>query len=208
MHEQEQGQETGGLAVPGGPGPRQGQVRPIPAQAPVAVALAAVVPLVRKVAGALWRLAAAAAVGGALLWWLLADRVISADGRAVGLAIWAAALLAAPALLFVMGLALRVLAGMPERLAALPARAQDRASEIGRLAEEVRRERRRGWLRSSVAIFRLWRTAAGSREVLDLAGPVAFLFNPATWLAAVLATAVAVAEVLAGVVALLILAAS
>jgi hypothetical protein len=167
-----------------------------------------VVPLVRKAAGALWRLAVAAAVGGALVWWLLADRVISADGRAAALVVWAVALLAAPAVLLVVGLALRALAGMPERLAALPAQAKERAGEIGRLAEEVRRERRRGWVRSGVAVFRLWRGAAGSRELLELAGPVAFLFNPGTWLAAVVATVAAVAEVLAGTIALLILAAS
>ncbi len=174
----------------------------------MAGALNALVPLVRRVAGALWRLALAAAGGGAVVWWVLADRVISADGRAVALIVWAVALLAAPAILVVVGLALRALAGMPERLRTLPSRAEERAGELARLAEEVRRERRRGWFRSSVAIFRLWRGAAGSRELLELAGPVALVFNPGTWVAAVVAIAVAVAEVLAGVIALLILAAS
>jgi hypothetical protein len=197
-----------GLARPEPPDPRQGPVRPVPPQARVTSALTAVVPLVRKAAGALWRLALAAAAGGAVLWWLLADRVISADGRAVGLVVWAVVLLAAPVILLVVGLALRALAGMPEQLATLPARAQERAGEIGRLAEEVRRERRRGWVRSGVAVFRLWRGAASSRELLELAGPVAFLFNPGTWLAAMLAILVALAELLAGVVALLILLAS
>jgi hypothetical protein len=59
-----------------------------------------------------------------------------------------------------------------------------------------------------MATIRLWRTAARSRELLDVAGPAAFLFSPATWLAAVLAMVVAAAEVVAGAVALLILLAS
>jgi hypothetical protein len=160
------------------------------------------------VARTILRLALAAAVGGGVLWWLLADRVLRADGREAGLFLWAVVLLAAPAALAAVGMALRSLAGMPDRAAALPARAQERAAGLARLAQLVRRERRRGWLRSGVAMVRLWRATTGSRELLHLAGPTAFLFSPLTWLAAALGVVVAMAEVVAGVIAALILLAS
>ena len=186
---------------------RQGPVRPVPAQPrdQLVAALRAVVPFVRKLSGLAWRLAAAAAVGGALLWWALADRAVTGDGRTLGLVLWAAVLLAAPVVLFAVGAALKALAGLPEQVATLPARTAERATELRRLADEVREARRRGTVRSGLAVARLWRGAASARELLELAGPVAFLFNPGTLLAAVIATLVATAEVVAGVIALLVL---
>jgi hypothetical protein len=160
------------------------------------------------VARTLLRLALASAVGGAVLWWLLADRVLADEGGEAGLVVWAVVLLAAPAVLAAVGMALRAMADMPDRAAALPARAQERAAELARLAQQVRRERRRGWFRSGMTMVRLWRTAAGSRELLHLAGPAAFLFSPLTWLAAALGAVVAVAQVVAGLIAVFILFAS
>jgi hypothetical protein len=180
---------------------------PTPPQSPGRAprTLAAVVPGVRAVARILLRLALASAVGGAVLWWLLAHRVLAGDGREAGLFMWAVALLTAPAVLAAVGMALRALAGMPDRAVALPARAQERAAVLAQLAQQVRRERRRGWFRSGMTMVRLWRAAAGSRELLDLAGPAAFLFSPLTWLAAALGAVVAVAQVAAGVIAVFIL---
>jgi hypothetical protein len=159
------------------------------------------VPAVRRVARETTRLALLAAAGGAVVWELVASRL--AGPERLGRLVLAAALLAIPpGILLLVGFALRQLASIPYRLAALPDQARSHADEIGKLAQEARRVRQRGWLRSALSVLRLWRTTAESRELLQGAAPVAFLFSPWTWVAAPLSAAAAVLEIVAGAVAL------
>jgi hypothetical protein len=108
-----------------------------------------------------------------------------------------------PAVLLTVALPLRLLAGLPDRLAEVPDRARQHASSLGQLASEARQVRGRGWMRAGWSVIRLWRTAAASRDLIEIAAPVAFLFSPLTLLLAILAGVLAMVEILAGGVALL-----
>ena len=156
-------------------------------------------PAVARFARALRLLALAALVGGAVLWWGLQGRVVAGTGREPALVLWALVLLAAPGLLVVVSFAVLQILKIPARLAAIPSQAGQRADEVRRLASEARDVRRRGWLRSGISVLRLWRGAAVSKEIVDVAGPVVFVFNPWTLLLTLLAAAAAIAEIAAGV---------
>jgi len=73
------------------------------------------------------------------------------------------------------------------------------------LAREARQIRGRGWLRSGWSVIRLWRAAAASRDLIEIAAPVAFLFSPMTLLLAILAAVAGSVEILVGGIALLLL---
>jgi hypothetical protein len=151
------------------------------------------------------RLAAIALAAGAAIWLVLLDRVIEGEGRTVSLVVVALVLLASPAMLIVLHLALAHLARLPDRLRTLPARAREHAGDIQRLASEARSVRDRGRIRSGLAVIRLWRRASEARDLLGVAAPVAFLLSPATIAASILAVVVAAAQVALGGVACLVL---
>lgn len=161
------------------------------------------VPFLERLARRTFRWALLGLAGAALTWWLLADRVVTGGSRAAALAVWAVVLLAPPTMLAADGIALRALARLPDRLRTLPGEAAGRAGELRRLAEEVGRVRDRGRARSMLSLLRLWRRAAGSRDLLDVAAPVAFLFSPWTIVASLVAAAAAVIEVALGAAVLL-----
>jgi len=54
-------------------------------------------------------------------------------------------------------------------------------------------------------VIRLWRAAAASRDLIEIAAPVAFLFFPVTLLLALLAAVAGSVEILVGGIALLLL---
>jgi hypothetical protein len=164
-----------------------------------------VVPFVERVVRRMRLLAVVTLAGGAAIWWWLADRGSREQTRTLNLAIWAVVLVAAPAILFVLSLALHQLTRLPDRLRELPDRAGAHGAELRRLAEETRRVRERGRARTTWSVIRLWRRAAASRELLDLAAPAAFLFSPMTLTAAIFALAAAVVEIVVGAVVLVLL---
>jgi hypothetical protein len=168
-----------------------------------AAAIRGIVPAVARFSRGLRRLALAALAGGAVVWWALAARVLTGTGRVIALAVWAVVLLAPPAMLVVVSSALLQILKIPDRLAAIPTEAGQRAGEVRRLAGEARQARQRGWVRSAVSVIRLWRRAAGSREILEVAGPVAFVFNLWTLFLSLVAMAGAFVEIVAGVAMLL-----
>jgi hypothetical protein len=168
-----------------------------------AAAIRGIVPAVARFSRGLRRLALAALAGGAVVWWALAVRVITGTGRGIALVVWALVLLAPPAMLVVVSFALLQILKIPDRLTAIPAEAGQRVGEVRRLAGEARQTRQRGWLRSAVSVMRLWRRAASSREILDVAGPVAFVFNLWTLLLSLAAMAAALGEIVAGLAMLL-----
>lgn len=168
------------------------------------VALRTVVPIVQGVARTITVYALITLAAGAVIWWAIFQRGAHGSGRPATLAVWAIVLAFPPAVLLTVALALRLLAKLPDRLAELPERAREHASSLGRLADEARQVRRRGWTRSGWAVVRLWQTAAASKDLIEIAAPVAFLFSPMTLLLAVIAAAVGLAEILFGLVALLI----
>lgn len=154
------------------------------------------VPAVTRFARALRLLALAALVSGAAVWWGLQARVVAGTGREAALVLWALVLLAPPALLVVVSFAVLQILKIPARLASIPSQAGERADEVRRLASEARGVRRRGWLRSGISVLRLWRRAAASKEIVDIAGPVAFVFNLWTLALTVLAAVAAVVEII------------
>jgi hypothetical protein len=184
--------EPSGELARGGPSPARR----------LAESLRGAVPIVRRVAREAARLAVLAAAGGVVIWVLRASRLEAGPGR-LGRLILAAILLAVPpAILLLVAFALRQLAAIPDRLAALPDQARWHVSEIGRLAQEAGKVRQRGWFGSAFAVLRLWRTTAETRGLVEGAVPVAFLFSPWTWVVAPLAAAAAMLEIVAGAVAL------
>lgn len=161
-------------------------------------ALRRVVPIVEGVARSIAVYALGTLAGGAAIWWAIFDRGATGPGRAGTLILWAIVLALAPAMLFTVAIALRLLARLPDRLAALPERAREHVSSLGRLASEARQVRGRGWLRSGWSVIRLWRTAAASRDLIEIAAPVGFLFSPMTLVLATLAAVVGLVEILFG----------
>lgn len=158
------------------------------------------VPFIERVARGLRRLALLAGLAAVVLWLAIARSGIGeGDGRVLRLVLWAILLVAPAVVLFADHLALRSLAGLPDRVRALPCDARTHGEDLARLARETRRIRQRGWLRSGWSLFRFGRRAAASRELLQLAGPVAFLFFPGALAASALALAAAAVEVLLAV---------
>lgn len=155
--------------------------------------------VIRGVARAAGRLAAAALASGAVLWWAV-FRAVEDVGPVVVLAV---VLIAPPAVLglFVMGL--RALVALPARLRDAPAAVRQRAGHIRVRAAEVSEARRRGVVRTLPALFRFWWSVATSREVLQVLSPALMLLTPWMLIAAVVAAGAAVAEVVAGAGALL-----
>jgi hypothetical protein len=114
----------------------------------------------------------------------------------------AAILLAAPAILLFFAQGLNELARFPERLRRAPAEGQERALELARVGSELRGARLR---RLPIVLWRL-RSAIGSvREVAGIALPLKVLTPGSLGVAAVAGFA-CVGIVVAGVVALVVLA--
>jgi hypothetical protein len=160
-------------------------------------ALDRAVPVVRRVARGIAVLALGALVGGGLLLLALATKT---ETESTGLAIVAVILAIPPVILLLDVMALRQLAHLPDHLATLPDRARAHASEMSRLAIHAGRARQRGWFRSAIAVFRLWRGAGQAKGLIHEAVPVAFLISPATLLMGFLAMAAALVELLLGIV--------
>jgi hypothetical protein len=166
-------------------------------------ALRRTVPVVEGVARSITVYALVVLAAGAALWLAIFDRGASGAGRPATLVVWAIVLAFPPAVLLTVVLALRLLTRLPDRLAAFPGRAREHASSLGRLASEAGQVRSRGWLRSGWSVIRLWRTAAASKDLIEIAAPVAFLFSPLTLLLAILAALLGIVEILVGGIALL-----
>jgi hypothetical protein len=165
-------------------------------------ALQRIVPFFEWLARGARTVALLALAGGAAIWWALFTR-LDDPGRVSSLVIWAVVLVAPPSVLLAVHVAIRLLITLPERIRNLPDRARREAGELGRLASEARRVRQRSRLRGAVSVIRLWRRAAASRDLIDLAAPAAFLFAPWTLVAVVTATAAAAVEATAGALVLL-----
>jgi hypothetical protein len=192
--------------VPAAPQPRTEVKRPGPSAIRTALdALRAMVPIVEGVARAITVYALVTLAAAVAIWWLIYERGATSPGRSATLLVWAIVLALPGAMLLTVAIALRLLAGLPDRLAQVPERAREHASSLGHLASEARQVRRRGWARSGWSVVRLWRAAAASKDVIGIAAPVAFLFTPMTLLLAIVAMAAGGGEILFGAIALLVL---
>lgn len=152
-------------------------------------------------AGRILRLAVLALAGGALVWWAVWKAVPPTD-RLLVLTIAGIALIAPPVILGAFGLALRALAALPERLREAPGQARGMIGEARRRLAEVAEARRRGLLSGLGALVRLGWSLRSSREVLEVAGPAAVFLTPGMFAASVAAFILALAEILAGAIAL------
>ena len=166
-------------------------------------ALGQAVPVVQRVARGFVRLAMAALAGGTVIWFLLASGLSDQPERNGQLVVWGLVLAAPPGMLLLVALALRQLARIPGRFASLPDRTRAHLTEIGRLAAEARQVRQRGRLRSVLSVLRLWWKAAGSKELLEGAAPIALLLSPWMLVGGLVALGAALIEIMAGSVALL-----
>ena len=160
---------------------------------------------IRWLSGLILRLAGLALATGALVWWSVYVDVPQED-RIVLLIVLGIALLAPPVILGLVGLALRTLAALPGRLRDARGQARGRIAEARQRLADVAEARRRGLLSGLGALIRLGWTLRSSREVLEVAGPAAVFLTPWMLAATVVAVIAALAEVLAGVIALLWLA--
>jgi hypothetical protein len=155
--------------------------------------------IARRVVRGLRGLAVVAAVCVSVAWlvWLLDTPVVGTEGwveRIVALAV----LLSPSAVLLVFLSGLRELARLPERARTLPG--DFRAEVAPRPGSEARGAR--GLLAS---LFRLAKLAWGSRDVLSPYAAVTIALRPAILLAALAATAAALVEVPAALVAIVIM---
>lgn len=147
-------------------------------------------------------IASGAAVTAAWLAWLADAPPVETDEWISRLVVLVILLIPAGILLlFVSGL--RQLQELPKRARALPADVRARASELRE--RSIRKSERGGPLGVLVALFRLGRLVLGSREVLSPYAAITVALRPAILLAAVLAATVAVIEVPASLLALLVL---
>jgi hypothetical protein len=158
---------------------------------------------VRAVAERALRLAAVAAVAGAVAWWAIYWEVDPGDVRTAILVLAGLLLAFPPAALAVFGVAARTLASLPDRIRQTPGAAKDRAAEISRRAGSVAEARRRGLVRGLPAVAGLWWSVASARDVLQVLSPGAVLLRSSTLVAAAVALPAAVLEVVLGVAALL-----
>ena len=155
--------------------------------------------------GRILRLAVLALTGGAVVWWAVLVSVPEAD-RVVLLTVIGILLVVPPLILGLFGLAVRGLAGLPGRLREAPGQARERIAEARRRLAEMGVVRRRGLISGLGALARLGWSLRSSREVLEVAGPAAVFLTPGMLAATVVALIAALAEVVAGVVALVWLA--
>ncbi|MGH2678114.1 MAG: hypothetical protein ACRDHB_07120 [Actinomycetota bacterium] len=146
------------------------------------------------------RLALLAGLGGLAIW-LLVFREAGNEGTAV-LVVVALLLLAPPAVLVLFVIGVRGLMALPGRLRDTPAAVGTRGNEIRRRTADLGASRRRGFLPTIGALFRLSWAVTSSREVMQLA-PV--LLRPWLVIASVAAAVGALLEILVGAVALIVL---
>jgi hypothetical protein len=147
-----------------------------------------------------------ALVGGAGAWWAIARAAPSGEARGPLLVLAAVLVLAPPATLVVFVVAVRALILLPGRLRAVPTAVRQRLAEIGRHSGAIASpERGTGWARLR-SLFRLGRSIASSREVVEVLGPAAFLVTPWMLAAAAMAAVASAIEIVVGAVALLWLA--
>jgi hypothetical protein len=186
------------------PDPRRREARPgIPVTRPTVLDRA--VAVVRLVARATGRLGIAALIGGALIWAAVLE---AGEPDSVSLlVIVGILLLVPPAVLFLAVLALRALESLPRRLREAPSTLQSRLAEVRARMAEVGEARRRGLPSALRSLFRLGWSVASSRELLELS-PALALLTPGMLVATLLAAGAAVIEVVAGLIALLVLALS
>lgn len=154
--------------------------------------------IARRVVRGLWGLALVAAVCVSFAWlvWLVDSPVSGTEGwveRVVALAV----LLSPSAVLLVFVSGLRELARLPERARALPTVVRTEIAPSGSQARGAR-----GLLASLVRLARL---AWGSRDVLSPYAAVSIALRPAILLAALAATAAALIEVPASLIAILVM---
>jgi hypothetical protein len=187
-----------------GAGQRAEVVRTGPSAVRTAIdTLRRAVPIVEGMARAIMVYAFVTLGAGAAIWLAILDGGATGPGRPATLLVWAIVLAFPPAMLLTVALALRLLARLPDRLAELPVRTREHMSSLGRLAGEARQVRGRGWLRSGWSVIRLWRTAAASRDLIEIAAPVAFLFSPMTLFLALIAAVAGMVEILGGAIAII-----
>jgi hypothetical protein len=149
------------------------------------------------------RLALAALIAGALIWWAV---VRDMDGWGVGTVVTAAFLLLPPVILLLFVVALRTLISVPDRIRQAPAAVRDRLGEVRARLGEVADAGGRGMMARLRSLLRLLWAILSSRELVEIVGPAAILLNPGMLGAAVVAAIGALLEILAGIVALIWLA--
>jgi hypothetical protein len=163
-----------------------------------AAVLRRAVAIAGRIVRGLGRLAivAAASVGAAWLVWAI-DAAPEGPSEWVDRVVVLGVLLAPPAVLLVFLAGLRDLLGLGDRARELPADLRTWRRDAAADPRGVR-----GWL---AALFRLARLALTSRDVLSPYAAVAFVLRPAMLLAALGATAAALLEVPASLIAILIM---
>jgi hypothetical protein len=160
------------------------------------------VAVLRGMARATLRLAAAALIGGLAVWWAVFQGAASGEDGTVILVVLAIILAAPSTVLILFAVALRTLIALPRRLREAPGAVGDRLGEIRRRMAELSEASRQGTLRALRSLFRLGWSIASSREVLEVS-PAVVLLTPWMLVATVFAAAGAVLEVVAGAIALL-----
>ena len=147
-------------------------------------------------------IASAAAVSLAWLVWVAGTPAARTDEWVVRVAVLGA-LLAPAAVLLVFVAGLRDLARLPERTRALPADLRERARD---LRPPRRRSQRGGILGVLASLVRFGRVVLGSRDALSPYTAVSLALRPAILIAAFFAALMAVVEIPASVLTVLILA--
>jgi hypothetical protein len=158
--------------------------------------------VLRGMARATLRLAAAAAIGGMAVWWAVFQGGDPREDRTVILVVVAILLAAPPAILVLFAVALRTLVALPGRLREAPGAVGDRLGEIRTRMTQLTEASRQGVLRTLRSLFRLGWSIASSREVLELS-PAVVLLTPGMLVATVFAAAGALVEIVAGAIALM-----
>ena len=161
-------------------------------------------PIATSAARAAGRVALAAAVAAAVIVvFLLRGGWPDDRGAQLSTVVGIAAATVPPAVLALFAHALAALAKLPDRIRTLPGSGRERAAELGRLVAEVGPTRRRRRLALPVALWRLGRAVAESRELLTPHAAVLPLFSLSFLGWAAVAGAAALVEV--GVAAVLLL---
>jgi hypothetical protein len=144
-------------------------------------------------------LALVAALAGVVAWFGLRALLDGGAGSAVALVVAALLLAVPPALLGLLVGAVKALLALPDQLRRLPSEVGSRAGEVRRRAAELGQSRS-AWTGARRS-FGLLRAAAGARDVLEVLTPAAVLLRPWLLVAAPLAVAAALVEILLGLVA-------
>ena len=159
----------------------------------------------RSIARLAARLAFGALVAGAVVWWALWAGFESGPDRQTMLIVAAVVLAAPPAVLLYTAWALRQLTEIPTRLREAPATIRGRVEEVRRRAAQASEAKERGAFRRGLALVRLWRAVSAFREEAGALSPL--VVGSGALVAGIVAAGFATVELLAGVVALLWLAA-